>query len=373
MDLVGSVAMRSGPRPARRTGHRCSIYCIVPPHVFERIARHGDDEQREWAIQTLSRDHSLRSARLQNILAGLEPARRVDPLALAPAGEPKRTIYDVGGSEQLPGEVVRAEGGPAGGDDAANEAYDGLGATYRLFWDIFHRNSIDDAGMPLDGIIHYGERYDNAFWDGSRMIFGDGDGRVFNRFTISVDVIGHELTHGVTEHTLGLNYWQQPGALNESISDVFGSLVKQYALGQTADDADWLIGAGLLEDTVKGEALRSLKAPGTAYDDPVLGDDPQPGNMDGFVETTRDNGGVHINSGIPNHAFYLVATKLGGNAWAKPGEIWYWTLQDPRIAPTARFRTFALGTRRATRRLYGIGSPEETAVVESWGEVGIEI
>ncbi|CAM5676724.1 hypothetical protein SFUMM280S_07534 [Streptomyces fumanus] len=155
------------------------------------------------------------------------------------------------------------------------------------------------------------------------MVFGDGDGEIFLDFTIPVDVIGHELVHGVTQYTANLTYFGQPGALNESVSDVFGSLIKQYTLGQSADQADWLIGAGLLAPRVTGVALRSLKAPGTAYDDDVLGKDPQPATMDDYVRTGRDNGGVHINSGIPNHAFYLAATALGGNAWERAGQIWY--------------------------------------------------
>ncbi len=129
------------------------------------------------------------------------------------------------------------------------------------------------------------------------MVFGDGDGELFQRFTVSLDIIGHELTHGVTEDEAALMYVNQSGALNESVSDVFGSLVKQHALGQTAEQADWLIGNGLLTDAVQGVALRSMKDPGTAYDDPVLGDDIQPGHMSKYVKMTGDNGGVHINSG----------------------------------------------------------------------------
>src|SRR5262245_54891431 len=155
------------------------------------------------------------------------------------------------------------------------------------------------------------------------MVFGDGDGTLFNRFTISIDVIGHELTHGVTGSEANLTYQGQAGALNESISDVFGSLIKQYSLNQTAAAADWLIGAGLLASSVKGVALRSMKAPGTAYNDPTLGKDPQPDNMSKFVHTAEDSGGVHINSGIPNKAFFLVATSLGGHAWEKAGQVWY--------------------------------------------------
>ena len=163
--------------------------------------------------------------------------------------------------------------------------------------------------MPLNGYVHFGQDYDNAFWNGQQMVFGDGDDDLFNRFTLSLDVIGHELTHGVTEDEAQLVYYREAGALNESVSDVFGSLVKQRVLNQTADQADWLIGAELLTDAVDGVALRSMAHPGTAYDDAVLGKDPQPAHMDDFVTTFADNGGVHINSGIPNRAFYLVATR----------------------------------------------------------------
>ncbi len=109
--------------------------------------------------------------------------------------------------------------------------------------------------MPLDATAHFRQDFNNAFWDGERMAFGDGD--LFNRFTISLDVIGHELTHGVMQHEAELMNFFQSGALNESMSDVFGSLIKQYVLKQTADQADWLIGTGLFTDKVKGIALRS--------------------------------------------------------------------------------------------------------------------
>src|SRR5581483_808080 len=221
---------------------------------------------------------------------------------------------------QLPGKLVRDEGGAATGDAAADEAYDGLGATYDLYYDIFGRDSLDDNGLRLVASVHYGQQFDNAEFDGQQMLFGDGDGEYFNRFTIAIDVIGHELTHGVTQYTSGLDYQDQSGALNESFSDIFGSLVKQYAGGQDAASADWLIGLGLFTDKVQGgdptygPALRSMLHPGTAYDDPVLGKDPQPDNMQNYVQTSDDNGGVHINSGIPNRAFALAAQAMGGNA-----------------------------------------------------------
>src|SRR5262249_51199346 len=201
-----------------------------------------------------------------------------------------------------PGNLARAEGQEAVGDESVNEAYDGLGATFDFYLTAYQRNSIDDHGLPLVASVHYDQNYDNAFWNGQQMVFGDGDGQIFNRFTSSVDVIGHELTHGVTGSEVNLIYLRQSGALNESVSDVFGSLVKQYALNPTASEGDWPIGAGLL--TFEGQALRSMKAPGTAYDNQLMGKDPQPATMAGYVQTAEDNGGVHTNSGIPNHTFY---------------------------------------------------------------------
>ena len=153
---------------------------------------------------------------------------------------------------------------PASKDVAVNEAYDGAGATYDLYYDIYERNSIDNRGMSIVSYVHYDVNYDNAFWDGSEMVYGDGDGEIFDRFTKCIDVIGHELTHGVTQYEANLAYSNQPGALNESMSDVFGSLVKQRTLKQTAAKADWLIGAGLLMPKIHGKALRSMKAPGNS-------------------------------------------------------------------------------------------------------------
>jgi Zn-dependent metalloprotease len=321
-------------------------------------------------LQTLSTDQTLRAVRS----AYTPPASGAGrPNVLAAEGEKQRTIYDTHNSQNLPGTVVRAEGSAPVQDVAVNEAYDGLGATFDFYWQVYERNSIDDEGLPLNATVHFGQKYDNAFWNGQQMVFGDGDGDLFNRFTISLDVIGHELTHGVTEDEAQLTYLFQPGALNESVSDVFGSLVKQYTQQQTADQADWLIGAGLLAPKVNGVALRSMKAPGTAYDDPVLGKDPQPAHMKGYVRTYEDNGGVHINSGIPNHAFYLAATNIGGHAWEKAGRIWYETLRDAQLRPSWGFKRFARQTITVAGRLFGVGGAEEKAVREAWGEVGLDI
>ncbi|MEO7124490.1 MAG: M4 family metallopeptidase, partial [Lacisediminihabitans sp.] len=282
-----------------------------------------------------------------------------------------RTIFDAAGTETLPGTRVRSEGEAAGSDAAVTEAYQGLGSTHELYRVAYQRASIDNHNLPLNATVHYGKDYDNAFWNGDQMVFGDGDGTIFQSFTSSLSVIGHELTHGVTQYTAALDYEGQSGALNESISDVFGALVDQYANHQNAAQASWLIGAGLFTAEVQGKALRSLKAPGTAYDDDVLGKDPQPATMSGYVKTTDDNGGVHLNSGIPNHAFYLVAAALGGYAWERAGQLWYDTLASGTLPTDCDFVRFATETTDAASARYGANSEERSAVAAAWQQVGV--
>ncbi|HKF43562.1 MAG TPA: M4 family metallopeptidase [Thermoanaerobaculia bacterium] len=334
---------------------------IVPPHMLIAICQNGTTEERGRALRTLVLSERLRERR---VVLSLLPGA-------APVGQKRRVVYDAKHKTTLPGTLVRSEGDPPKKDAAVNEAYDGAGSTYDLYWKVYQRNSIDGRGMRLDSSVHYAVGYDNAFWNGNQMVYGDGDGKLFNRFTISVDVIGHELTHGVTAHEANLDYKDQPGALNESFSDVFGSLVKQRTLKQTADKADWLIGAGLFTPKVQGVALRSMRAPGTAYDDPVLGKDPQPADMKGYVTTTEDDGGVHINSGIPNRAFYLTAAALGGFAWEKAGKIWY-TALTKLLRKDSDFGAAARLTRTAASDIYGKGSAEEKAVQGAWRGVGVE-
>jgi Zn-dependent metalloprotease len=287
-----------------------------------------------------------------------------------PSGELRRTVYDAHRSEELPGTRARGEGDRAVDDVDVNEAYDGAGSTYDFYREVLDRNSIDDLGMRLDSSVHFSVDMDNAFWDGTQMVYGDGDGEIFERFTASIDVIGHEMTHGVTQYTAELEYRDQPGALNESNSDVFGSLVKQWSMKQTVEEADWLIGHGLLMPNIHGQALRSMKAPGTAYDDPMLGKDPQPDHMSRFVTTAADRGGVHINSGIPNRAFYLAATAIGGYAWEVAGKIWYTTLTH-RLQRDSQFADAAAGTISVAAEQYGDGSSEQEAVRTAWEEVGV--
>lgn len=341
---------------------------IVPPYLLARLAT-ADAERFPTATaaarRTLRMDAPRRSARLTLSVDG-------GALVAELSDAPDREISDAQGREVLPGTVVRTEGQPATGDVGADEAYDGLGATFDLFSEVFGRNSIDGAGLPLRATVHYGRLYDNAFWDGERMVFGDGDGEVFDRFTRSLSVIGHELAHGVTQHSSGLVYRDQSGALNESVSDVFGVLVEQYHRGETTDEASWLVGEGLFTPAVEGRALRSMRHPGTAYDDDVLGRDPQPAHMDDYITTSDDDGGVHLNSGIPNRAFVLTADALGGPAWERAGRIWYDTLTGS-LPPRVDFAGFADATVRAAAARYGEVSTEVDAVRDGWNGVGVTI
>jgi Zn-dependent metalloprotease len=350
--------------------HAC-VLCITPPHLLQEIARNGTDLQRETALRTIITSEQMRGQRraMRSVMSFL---------AAISAGAKQRVVYDAKQGSQLPGTLVRSEGDPAVSDPAVNEAYDGCGATYDLYSDVYGRNSIDNNGLQLKSTVHYQKGYNNAFWDGTQMVYGDGDEdlpadqRLFNRFTISLDVIGHELTHGVTQYEANLAYWDQSGALNESLSDVFGSLVKQYQRKQTAAEADWIIGEGLFTANVNGVGIRSMKAPGTAYNDPMLGKDPQPAHMKDYVSTVEDNGGVHINSGIPNHAFYVASLEMGGYAWEKMGRIWYKTLTD-KLQARSTFQDAANLTHNAAAELFGVNSLEQQAVAKGWSEVGITV
>jgi Zn-dependent metalloprotease len=344
-------------------GNQNDTCFIIPEYVNKKIVERGTKKQKEQAWKNLVLTEQLRGRRLVTGLMSsmFSVSNRLD-----------RTIFDAKNSEKLPGTLVRREGGKVKGGKTVTEAYDYSGSTYNFFREIFDRNSIDTRGMKLDSTVHYGENYNNAFWNGTQMVYGDGDGEIFQRFTKSIDVIGHELTHGVTQYEAALEYEGQSGALNESFSDVFGSLVKQYVLKQKADKADWLIGSGLFTKKINGLALRSMKDPGTAYDDPTIGIDPQPGHMNNYVKTSSDNGGVHINSGIPNRAFYLTAIELGGYAWERAGKIWYVTLTQ-RLRERSNFQMAANLTFSVARELYDKYGEEQRAVKNAWNNVGIKI
>jgi Thermolysin metallopeptidase, alpha-helical domain/Thermolysin metallopeptidase, catalytic domain/Emfourin len=344
------------------TEDRAPARChFVPPYLLQHLA---SEESADAPVdpatvaiveRTLRQDEDFRAER-----------RAAGPATPAVGGRPAWTVHTAAGGTSLPGAPVRSAGEPASGDDAVDEAaYGGQGAL-DLFSEVYGRASYDGAGAPVVMTVHYGRSYDNAFWNGTQLVFGDGDGRLFDRFTKPVDVLGHELTHAVTEHTAGLVYRDQPGALNESVSDVFAACTKQRLLEQTAAEADWLIGAGLFLSGVNARGLRDMANPGTAYDDPRLGRDPQPAHLRDYIQTSDDNGGVHLNSGIPNRAFYLAATTIGGTSWDGAGAIWYAALTGGDVGPVTDFAGFAAAT------LAAAGDHAE-AVAGAWAQVGVTV
>ncbi|MBA5637823.1 M4 family metallopeptidase [Duganella sp. LX20W] len=333
--------------------HHCTCF-IIPSGMLRKLAdAAATDAERQCLLDQAEQSAFLRGQ------------RSIAPAVMGiSAGEKRRTIFDARHGTTLPGKLVRGETDPASRDVAVNQAYDGAGATYDFYLSVLNRNSIDGKGLRLDSTVHYNKKFNNAFWNGQQMVYGDGDGKLFLGFTGAIDVIAHELTHGVTQYTVpgGLTYRQQSGALNESISDVFGSIVKQWKLKQSVDQADWLIGAGIMAPAV-GKALRSMAEPGNRA--LTWSGDDQPSNMAGY----QDDADVHTSSGIPNHAFYIAATILKGNAWDKAGPIWYRAL--PLLTSNATFADAAQATMQAAALLFGANSPEQQAVQTAWKEVGV--
>lgn len=355
------------------------INCIVPPHMLRVMMLRGNEKTAEMARTLLKQSEEVREERAEHAEGGLPPSATTRgafvsnavTAANIAAHTLDRKIHDGEKKASLPGKLVRSEGDGPTGDDEVDRAYDGAGDVFDLYSQEFGRNSLDDGGMPLVATVHHRRNYNNAFWNGDQMAYGDGDGELFTTFT-DLSVIAHEMTHAVVQFSGGLIYRDQSGALNESIADVFGAIAAQRKLGHSVYEADWLIGSGILGPDVTGVALRSMKAPGTAYSDDLLGQDPQPYHMDGFVNTTDDNGGVHINSGIPNHAFYLYCMYLGGNAWGKAGHVWYQALQQLNN-PLATFADWADQTMEAAIAQHGMGSMEMVLLRRAWKLVGIGV
>jgi Zn-dependent metalloprotease len=313
--------------------------------MAEQMARAADPRIRAQALVSLAHATAVRAARG---VAGEVGRQAV--AAPAPAGR-QRLVYTANNKDMLPGRLVRSEGEPPTADPCVNEAYDFSGDTYDFYLERFGRNSLD-----------------NAFWDGGQMAYGDGDGVVFQCFTRSLEVVAHELTHGVQAFTSDLVYRGQSGAINEHFADVFGVLVRQWRRQETGQRANWLVGADILVPAPTRRAIRDMERPGTAYvADPVLGTDPQSDHMARIYAGSADAGGVHINSGIPNRAFVLFAQAVGGPAWDTPGGVWYEALL--RLPRTATFATLAKTTARiATER---VSAAAGKACRAAWKQVGL--
>ena len=245
-----SVPETHGPGSGEASRHGCGgCTCfIIPEHVLERFAKDKkltEEQRRYFAVAVkLEREwHRARSATAK--LATL--SRSILPTAvnaLAAAAPPAVLVFDCQHGTALPGTQIATPGTSA--DASAKRAFDETTAVANFYQTVFGRNSLDDAGMTLLSSIHFSVNYNNAGWTGTQMKYGDGDGNIFVDFTKSNDVIGHELTHGVTQYSSGFAYTNQAGGLNESMSDVFGSMFRQWRANQTVSAADWLIGKEIM-------------------------------------------------------------------------------------------------------------------------------
>jgi Zn-dependent metalloprotease len=301
------------------------IHCqFVPPQIVDHLARASvtDGLDPSTVQRAAVASERLRTQRRYATNASLATLRAPQP------GKADRQVYDDLHDWKLDATPVWSEGDPPAADANVRGACEALRATRDFYREILGRDSIDGAGCALVANVNFGVDYPNAFWDGERMVFGNGDGVAFRDLTADLDVPGHELTHGVVQHTAGLEYTDQPGALNESFADVMGVCVDQYVCGQDAGEHNWLVGDQAMAEGVYGEAIRSLAHPGTAYDNKIMGRDPQAAHMTGYVPA----GDPHVNSGIPNRAFHLAAVDLGTFPAAR---IWYAALQN--LWPKAQF------------------------------------
>ncbi|GAB3921427.1 M4 family metallopeptidase [Larkinella terrae] len=290
-------------------------------------------------------------------------------LVTPPIKNADRFVYDSKTTQHQRLLLVRKEGGPAAPDAVVNTVYENAAAVRDYYKTALNYFSVDNRGADLILNVHFGKEYANAFWDGDEMTFGDGDGQVFTNLANALDVTAHELTHGVVQYTANLTYKGQSGALNEHYADVFGSVIKQHAKKQTAATADWLIGDEIMGPTLQGQALRSMKAPGTAYNNALMGQDPQPDHMSKLYKGAADNGGVHINSGIPNKVFFLVATAIGTD---KAALLWFETLKT--LKPTTNFKSFKTALLKIAKKLTTAGNvpaTTETVTKQSFESVGL--
>jgi Zn-dependent metalloprotease len=295
-----------------------------------------------------------------------------------------RFVYDAQNKGDRPGKLVRKDGDPKTGDETADNAFDfhGIISDFHRIW--HKRNSIDGNGMALKGIVHYLVNYLNAFWDGHYMTYGDGDKILFLTFVL-LFIAAHEMEHGITEHAVpgGIEYYGQPGAINEHLSDVGGAKVESWFLKLSALKYHFLVGKGIFVPPKPGSgdvllALRDMRNPGHGFHSSQIGDDPQPWHMKDYVKGEEDNGGVHTNSGIPNGAFVFVCdgiekANIGGD-WATTigiaANIWY--AARPNLGNTPSFANLAYWTIECCDVVPGLAPQVRKIVQESWDHCGVK-
>jgi Zn-dependent metalloprotease len=371
-----------------------TVHGFFPPFLYQRLARSRKKALHNLGQRELHAGGYLRAQRDAASAPRPVSAYRGGAAAVPPpaaVGEALqiphylfRRVHDANNTFNLPGNLARHEHSATVPDPpAVDEAFLAMGATFQFFHQLFSRNSLDDAGMPLIASVRVAwqrpggqiEPMCQALWDGDQALFGEGDGTVFQRFTRSIDVVAHELVHGL-QNSLGrdnrLISYGESGALQEHFCDVFGVLVRLWNSHQNGKpeqgDERWLLARDVLTPAPTRKAGRDMKRPGTAWqEDPILGDDRQVGHMEDFYDGYDDNGGMHINSGIPNRAFVLAAEAIGGDPWVIPGKIWYRTLRQ--LPATARFADCKRLTVAEAQQSYGQSIAQ--LVDAAWNAVGV--
>lgn len=276
-----------------------------------------------------------------------------------------RETYDCKHKTELPGDLSLQEQSPLSSDLVLNAAHVNSANAYAYYLTLFNRSSLDGNGMTIKSSAHYGTNYNNAFWNGEEMVYGDGDGSFFREMTRGLDVCVHEISHAVTQFTCKLVYYAQPGALNESFSDMMGIACKHWVNKQfEPEKANWLMGDEIVGTDFPGVAIRSFK------DEKAYKGDNQPKHMKNYKWTLQDNMGVHTNSGIPNHFFYQLCLIMNRPSYDRPAQIVY-KAHTEYVGSTTGFKDYAKATYKAAQTLYG--EPEMQAVKKAWQNVGINI
>jgi thermolysin len=271
----------------------------------------------------------------------------------------------------VPGTLVRSDDPDAWDQDvfgagAAVDAHASAAAVTDYLERALGRHGWDGEGGTLRLVVHAGPRVANAFWDGRHAIFGDGDGASRLPLAAALDVVGHEIFHGVTDSEVGLIYEGQPGALSESLSDLFGSFIEQDA---GLDGGDWLFGGAVADPP-----FRDLSRPWTTGNPAHMRD-----YHDLALTPDEDMGGVHVNCTIPTYAAVLLADggkhHASGVAVSALGrdvvrDVW-WRAVQLYVAPRASFAAFARATVLAAQDLHGEDAPEVAEVRRAWRAVGV--
>ncbi|KAK4188163.1 hypothetical protein QBC35DRAFT_463236 [Podospora australis] len=418
-------------------GHRC---LFTPPHLVNAIAQSAISTSADsltlapGAIQQLQTfstpsgnsqaesdaayEDELRKQELLEISSQLARAAEEDPIPSEFTNPGTyRKVYNLQFTKHpssFPGSLWRKENDPRSDDEAVNSLYDSMGVVYKFFSVAFNDNNIFRTYTPPVGIVHYDFYFPGAFFhipypdDGTNrhtaIICGDGWANdpwnngaslknfngLFGNFAASLEVVAHEMVHGFLHAVCKLKLDKEPGVVNEHLADVFGIMCEQFSKDQTVFTADWLVGEDLIAPDWKGVAFRSFKAPGTAYrlsKEPFKvqdGDDAQVAHMDEYLKGEQDKGGVHINSGILNKAFFLVATRLAETlgekykySWTLAGKIWYTAftaeLSTMKMAADCDVRTWAARTYSAAKRKLKLEKEVCEIVKGAWGDVGITV